>query len=119
MPRPLVDPRLLAAIPEAFPLTLTIQEASTSQDAYGAEAKTWTDLSDGAIACCLWPDKGTEVRRRDQTLTVATHKALLAAYRSDITTEHRATMGVWTFDILAVEHDSQHLATRLLLEVVT
>jgi head-tail adaptor len=119
MARSLIDPRLLAALADAFPLTIQIQAATTTQDAYGAESQTWATIANGSIACCLWPDKGTEVRRSDQTLSVATHKALLAGYRSDVTVLHRAVVGAIPFDILAVQHDSQRLATRLLLEIVT
>lgn len=141
MVRPLVDPRLVAALADAFPQTATFSDAYVTQDAYGAEQTLWsarpflvdedgaylvddagdllTEGTDDTITCCLWPDKGTEVRRPDQTLSVATHRALLAGYRDDLTTEARVAIGGVTYDVLAIEQDSQHLATRLLLEIVT
>ena len=141
MPRPLVDSRLLAALVNAFPQTVALGASYVAQDAYGAESPTWSDApflvddagdylvddtgavlvsgTDDTVACCLWPIKAQEIRRPDQTIAVATHQALLAAYRPDLTVENRATIAGTVYDILAVEHDSQHLATRLLLEVVT
>jgi hypothetical protein len=141
MARNLVDPRLLAALADAFPQTATFSDAYVTQDVYGAEETVWsarpflvdedgayfvtdagdllTEGEDDIITCCIWPAKGQEVRRPDQTLTIATHHALLAGYRGDLTTEARVAIGGTTYDILAVQHDSQRLATRLLLEIVT
>lgn len=141
MARDLTDPRLIATLADAFPSTATIGEAYASQDTYGAESLLWSNAAfirddagsyivddfgdlvveseDDTIACCLYRVSGQEVRRPDQTVTVATHRAILAGYRSDITAEHRATIAGQIYDILAVEQDSQQLATRLLLEVIS
>lgn len=139
MARELVDPRLIATLADSFPSTATIEAMASVQDAMGQPTESWSGGaflvgSDGSyvvdnagafvvgstetIACCIYGAGGKEVRGKDQTVSTATHKAILADYRDDVTTEHRLVVGSVTYNILAVEQDSQHLATRLLLEVV-
>lgn len=140
----LVDPRLLASLADAFPQTATIEGRLFGQDQAGDPVDAWTsgqtflvteegayittedgDLiitADGTpdtIACALYGAGGREVKRADQTVAVATHRALLAGYRDDLTPAHRVTIGGQVYNILAVEQDKLRLVTRLMLEVVT
>lgn len=120
MTRALFDSRFLANLGDFFPLTVTIQEATSTQDSYGAAAKSWANKAGHVgIPCASQDPKGEEVKRPDMTYAVAGMKLILQGYYSGITTTMRAVCGGVTYDILAVQHDSQHVATTLLCEVVT
>lgn len=121
MARDLTDPRLQGAFANHLPHTITIQAATTAQDAVGQAIDTWADLADhAALPCAIDRPSGQEVARPDQTIAVVEARAALAGHYPGITPQMRAVADDGaTYDILAVEHDSQTAATRLLMEVVT
>lgn len=118
---PLIDPSLLDSLGFLFNKTVTIQEATDTQDAFGAPTSTWANkTSHVAIPCVLSPT-GTsgEVKRPDMTYVVAPFKFMLQGYYPLITEKMRAVCGSRNYDILLAKSDSQDVMTTLLCEVVT
>jgi head-tail adaptor len=118
--RGLFHPRLQAQLAARFyPSTAVIQTQAAGQDDWGQPNGAWTTTLTG-LACRIWPSKGSsEPRSADQTITIATHRAGLNSYQPTITTAMRFVCDGETYNIIAVEPDSQHEQTYLNLEIVT
>jgi head-tail adaptor len=117
----LIHPAMLTELARNFyPESITIQSATITQDNAGQEVKAWANVA-GIIAVAgivaaitLGSPKSQTILQDDKTLIQATHQIDFPAYYPAITTNMRATEGAGYYRILAVEHDSQHMSTRLL-----
>jgi head-tail adaptor len=116
----IIHPGMLAALSDFFPSTCTIQQNTPEQDAYGEPIADWDDLAGHVdIPCQISPAGGREVKLANQTYAVASHAIALQGSYTTITPAMRVTSGGATYDILAVESDSQGVMTRLLCQVVS
>ncbi len=119
----LIHPRLLAALNRFYPSTCVIEQATITLSEAGTEVKAWATLAGhGALRASVAPiQPGTpevqEKRQEDTVPDYATHHISLAGHYPQITTAMRARVGTETFDILAVEHSSQSVTTRLRVEI--
>lgn len=103
--------------------TCTINPPVETQDEYGEADITYpAALSDDYtdIPCQIAPTGGAERRNRVQTIAESTHNISLTGYYPLIRTSYRAVDADGTsYDILAVEHDSQHAHTLLRCRIVS
>ena len=122
MVRDLTHPRLAEKLADFFPQTVTIQQASIIQDAFGEGIPTWSNVVGlVGLPCQLYTAKagGSERRGEDFTVATATHFVLLRGYYPAVLVTMRALVGAIVLNILAVTQDSQTLTTRLECEAVT
>ena len=121
MARALIHPRLQASLAARFyPSEATIQAQAAGQDPWGQPSGAWSAVSGlSDLACRIWPTGSSEPRADDQTVTIATHRAAFNAYYPAITTAMRLVCDGEVYNIVAVEHDSEHEHTALNLEIVT
>lgn len=122
----IVHPDILAATGR-FTMRATIQRATVTVNATGDEVLTWADLCED-VPCLVsinGPGGGTpgpgvrrgEVRRREDELVFYSYTIDLVGVR-DVTAKDRALVAGKTYEVMAVEYDSQGIMTRLLCEVV-
>jgi head-tail adaptor len=123
MARPLVHPRLLASLGNFYSSLCTIQEATEVRDEYGQSIAGWANKAGHVdIPCGIAPAdaiRNAEVRRPDQTYTLATHLVALQGRYPSITTKMRALVDGKAYDVVAVEADSAGVSTRLKVQVIT
>ena len=124
--RTLTHPRMAQRMGAAmFPSSCTVQVATVTRSAAGAEVKSWADLAGHvAIPCNLAPTPRTvhpvaEQLRRNQTPVITEWDMALQGYYPAITAAHRAVVGGTVYDLESVTHDSQHRFTVLTARVVT
>lgn len=124
----LIHPNLLDSLPTAFPALVNIQTAVESQNADNQVVKTWSDSKDlKGLNGILAAVNANEQRKANLTVVSATHVLDLKSYQPDIRVEDRAVVltavptgaRYMTFDIKAVEHDSQQTMTRLECEIAS
>lgn len=77
---------------------VTIQQKSVSQDAYGEETITWSDVA--TVRAGIFPKRGREYIESKQEQADITHRILLR-YRSGITPSMRIVYGSRVFEIVA------------------
>lgn len=120
MTRTLIHPSMLARLkPHHLSDTGTVQVTTETRDAVGGVTDSWADLTDHVdISCAIAVMSGDERRSPEMTFADGTHTALLSGSFTSITTKHRFVTGGNNYDILAVEHDSQGISTRLRLRLV-
>lgn len=118
MRRSIISPQLPAHLRSFFPQQGQAQQRSVTADAMGGEIETWTASLSG-IACHVAPAQGEEIRAEDGTYRIPTHEILLRGYYPTIETAQRFVVGVLSYDILSVSHDSQSVITRLRVREVT
>lgn len=119
----LVDPGLLASLPEGlFPSRCTIQTPTQARDGFGDDKApgTWADLADHvAIPCRMAPQGGVEERPTGLIFSRETKRVALRGSFPTITAKQRAVIDGTAFDILAVESDSEGVLTYLRVEQIT
>lgn len=122
----IVDPRRLNALRQFFPSSVTIQDYTVVRTATGAETRTYAALYTN-LPCAIAPNQMSpeeaEFHRNDFTRmriqpVIHSHHCTIRGYFPAIGAEMRATSGGVTYDIVAVEHDSQHTMTRLRMRQV-
>ncbi len=115
----LIHPGMLAALSAFYPSTVTIQGATIARDTFGAETKSWADVTLlTALPCIIAVPSSIAIqamRQAEKTEITVTHQIDLKGYYPTVTTAHRVTDGGVYFEIQAVEHDSQHISTRLMV----
>lgn len=142
----LIDPSILNGLGFLFNKTCTVLEESRTQDSTGQPIETWETLAytlqtdegheivthNGEpiklsllhkdLPCVLSParqqGRNAEIRKRDRTYVVASYKVLMQGFYPAITELMRVVVGLETYDILLVQHDSQNLLTTLFVEVI-
>lgn len=118
--RGLIHSHMLERIrPNFYPSLCTIGERSTAQDDYGQEIGMVTPIG-GLIdlACRIAPRGSAETRSAQQIYATSTHHVALNGYYPAIAPHHVATVDGVDYDIEGVEHDGQHIATRLFVRRV-
>jgi len=117
----IVHPRLYEKLADWAPLKCTIRESLTETiDDHGHATKTYTDVPGLVdIDCQLKPARADEVRTTDLVVGHNAFRAALLGYHPTITTAMQAVVDGTTYNILGVEHDSQHALTYLTVEKVT
>lgn len=119
MPRAIVDPRLMNALPAMYPLRCTIQSATKAADAYHELIETWSNFAGHVNLPCAFARVGggqvglTEVRRTDQLLDIEDRHIALRGYFPDITPQMRAIVSGETYEVVGVDHDSHRQTTRV------
>ncbi len=115
----IIHPGMLAALPNHYPATCTIQGATTTQSGTGALSQSWANVTGlVSLPCRLAPVNATEVRQATGTFAEATHTIALAGYYSAIVETQRAVVGGVNYDIVGVQHDGNSKSTRLLVRLV-
>ena len=121
-PQGIVHPRLLARLtPLAFPSLCTIQQATETQNSYGAVVQSWSNLSGHVnLACRLSPASARpEQPMPQQTYLVSEFVITLAGSYPSITEKMRAVISGANYDITSVDQDGQFAQTRLTAKIVT
>jgi len=80
---------------------VTIQEKTVTQNTYGEEVITWSDVA--TVWGAVEPIRGDEfiaMRREGAELTTR----IVIRYRSGVVTENRVTFGSHTYDIESIIH---------------
>jgi hypothetical protein len=117
-----IDPRMLDALHRFFPATATILEptitvrSGTGEPVDGQAVPRHVD-----VPCSVTVDQSSrrgELHHSDGTVVRNPRRIALRGHFPDVTERMRATVGGVTFDILAVEHDSQGKTTYLAVEEV-
>jgi Ca2+/Na+ antiporter len=115
----LVHPALLSSLPDHFHDTCTVQEATETRGSNGAVLSAWGNLAAHVnLVCIVAPVSAHEQHRAKDTITIGTHKAMLAGYYPAITEKMQLVAGGATYDIVGVWHDSLAKATHLDLQVI-
>lgn len=115
----LIHPRLFDRLGQFFPSQVTIQEAVVTRNAVGEEVVTWQDLGGHvAIPAAMAALSTAELRRDTSTILTSVRHVTLRGHYPSITTRHRAVVDGTAYNIIAVEHDSHAMLTRLRIEVV-
>lgn len=117
---------MLAALPNFFPATCTVQVNTPSAGDGGERTPSWANLASHVdIPCAIAPAGIREGRAAGAVESEATHTVLLAgSYTSilasgDAVPKHQVVSGGRSYQILGVEHDSQSYLTRLKTKLVT
>ncbi len=93
---------------------ITIQEQATTQDAYGENTGTWSDVVD--LYAWIAPVSGQEGVREDQTSNQITHRITIR-WRSGITPRNRVTYNSRIFNIHSVRTIDEQ-AREMILDCV-
>ena len=122
----LIHERMLAGLTDFFPSFCTIEVATSTTTDSGHVTKRWAAAPDMAgvsvsdIRCNVKPIRASEARTADLVVTNNGFRIGLLGFYPLITTTHRAVVdNANIYNILGVEHDSQHLLTTLTAELVT
>lgn len=120
MPRmPLIHPELKKRIPEQYPDECTIQQREEGTNDFGEPVDEWVDLEGHVdISALKASTGGREIKKEDQTYTIAEYHISLKGYYPDIEENMRAVVNGINHSILLVEHASRNDRTRLAVEVV-
>ena len=115
----------LGGLSAFFDRTCTINEdTGTTKSAAGMPIANWTALTGHSnLACRVAPITalGSSGRRPgpEMTVSVASQVIILAGHHPLVTTAMQAVVGGVTYAIKNVLHDSEQLATELVVEKVT
>jgi head-tail adaptor len=112
----LVHARMLPALERSgvFPLKVAIQQRTATRTASGAEIPTWTDVAGmSKIPCRRGQPGGMEIRQSEMTVEHLIVRLALNGYYPTITQKMRAVVGAATYDITAIQADSQQTWTLL------
>jgi len=118
-----MHPLQLSRLSRFYPVTVTIQQYTATQNAVGEEVKTWANVAGHVDLPCViatpgMGSSGNESKRPDGTVSIWPRRIAIAAIYANITTKMRAVLGGVNYDILAVHHDSHSNMTSLDVEVV-
>lgn len=101
-----LHPRALQSLARYFPSSCTIQVASKTQDTFGAESRTWSDIPDPsliAIPCAVGNRSRVQLPAGgSQPELVSDLRVLLSGHYSGITTDMRAQVDGVDYQILEV-----------------
>jgi hypothetical protein len=118
--RALIHPQMLDRLPQFYPSEATIEEPTETRDSFGSTSSTWATLaSHSAIPCRVapltvqTPTFSNEAKLEDLSYLTTTHHIALRGYFPLITPLMRAMVDGVAWDIKGVEHDGQHVTTRL------
>ena len=123
--RALVHPRLMANIANHYPDSCTVQSSTPSRGSAGSVTLSWANLAGHVNAPCsvgpvsLSLPNIQEFKRENNTPVIASHHIALRGHYPAVTATMRAIVSGHTYDILAVEHDSHGMTTRLRVREVT
>jgi hypothetical protein len=118
--RALTHPRFLAKLPDVYPYKAAIQQATASGTSFGTSVNTWATVSGlGLIDCRVAPVQAQETRAPMLTELITTHQINLRGYYPQIQETMRALVDGAGWDIQGVEHDGNHITTRLRVLAVT
>jgi len=118
----IVHPLLYSSLPQVYPSTCTIQEATVTVTEDGEEVSSWSNLADHVdLDCRISPPVLTGFRPTEEAGPTSEpnrqQRAIsLADYYPLIEVTHRVLVGSVPWDILAAESDGQSESTRLLVE---
>jgi hypothetical protein len=116
----IVHPRLGSMLTGFAPSLCSIQQATTVQGDSGHAVKTWADVSGlTALRCQMKPAKASEVRTSDMVITNNAFRVALLAYYPTITDVMQAVIDSVAYNIIGIDHDSQHGLSYLTVERVT
>jgi len=114
-----IHPTLTSVLADFFPQGCTIQQASISQDAAGAEIRAYADVIGLVdVACRVAPAQGGERNTAEMTYLDATHRIVLAGSYPQITEAMRAVVDGQAYDILLSALDAEGAITRLSVKLV-
>lgn len=104
-----------------YATTVTIQQYTATQNTYGEEVKTWSNVPGLVnLRASIAPVNGREVKRPDGIVAVSPWRIALGSQHTNIIPKMRAVgSNGMIYDILAVEHDSHGHQTSLDVEIVT
>ncbi len=115
----IIHPGMLAGLEKFYPQQATIQSRTDTTNAIGELVPAWADVAGlTGLAARRSPAGGRESKQAHEVYTRATDIVALAGYYPTITTAMQCVISGETLDILLVEHDAQHITTRLVCEVV-
>jgi hypothetical protein len=118
----IISSRMLGTLGAFYPSEADIQQAIYTADSAGQLQPAWANLAGHTdLACQVFAPNssvGQEVKRADGTITVATHNIEIAGYYPAIVTSMRVVISSVNYDIVSVIHDSQHIATKLMVRMV-
>ena len=120
----IIHPRMLATdfsdLSDFYHFACNIEEATVTYSPFGSEVLAWANkVGHTNIPCVVATAGGREVKAPDMTYVVASHTISLAGNYPLIQEKMRAVIGSFTFDILAVSHDSQNDTTHLECQILT
>jgi head-tail adaptor len=122
----LIDSRMLTRLTPAFYAdTVTIQQRTDTADTYGQMIPSWANVvALTTLPCRIAVSSGPspDIAERpgaDKTIVTVSHQISIAGYYPAITVLMRAVVGGVNYDIVAVEHDSEGVTTRLRVKLVT
>lgn len=121
----LIHPNLLASLGDFYAATCTIQQNTPTADTFGEPVNAWANVSGlVGIPCSIAPNVietpgGGEARTATMTLHRVTHHIALQGHYAAILPEMRLVSAGVNYDIIAVEHDSHAVQTRLKVELVS
>lgn len=114
----IIHPGMLAALPNHYPATCTIQAKTVTQSATGAPTATWANVGGlVALRCRIAPATANEVRAATGVYAEYTHTIDLAGNYAAVETQRAIVAGV-AYDIIGVQHDGQGISTKLLVRLV-
>lgn len=126
LPLPTVHPRLLDTMWRFFPHRVDILRRESTLDEYGQEVDDWQALLTDLPARVVTNGPGTgaggwsgEVNAPTGTYDVDGRTAVLAGYYPNITTAMEMQLGNEVYQIEAIEHDAEHVTTRLRSRLVS
>lgn len=121
MPVSIIDSRMLGRLATKFyPSSVTMQTRTDTRDSYGQPIPSWANVvALTSLPCRIAAISADEQPGPNKTLVTATHSINLAGYYSTITVLMRAVVSAVNYDIIAVEHDSEHVTTRLRVKLVS
>lgn len=118
----IVSPNLLADLAAFYPDTCTIQAMTNTQSASGAPVETWTDVPGlSGLGCTIAKDRSKAIEYWAAVGTITRDMLIcdLPGFYDQITTKHRLVANGVNYNIIAVQWDSHHVMTELILETVT
>lgn len=116
----LVHPSWLTRLaPTFFASTATVQRATMTQSATGAQVASWAALSGHeGLRCRIAPAKADERRSQSQVYAEYSHTVVLAGYYPTVTELDRVVVDGSTYEVVGVQVDGNDAVTRLLVRVV-
>lgn len=123
MRKPLIDPRMLSHIQTHWPSRCTIQAITYGVSQSNQRIPTGSTNILVDVPCSMAPlneANPTDDEKRSPTIQGSFDKRVvkLSGYFPQIVERHIAIVDGVTWQIRGVEHDSQHVSTRLKVEII-
>jgi len=117
----LIDSRMLTRLaPVYYADTVTIQSRTDTRDSYGQPIPAWANVvALTSLPCRIAAVSADERPGPDKTIVTVSHHISIAGHYPAITVLMRAVAGGVNYNIVAVEHDSEGVTTRLRVKLVT